>query len=159
MGPIAGPSSKPTSGPTGTKRKHNNRSPEPSDSDDLYGPEPPPVDEPPEKMLKKGPALVDAAANGKATSKGKGKAKAEPPPKASRKAAESIEIDEVEVVEVEDTEVEAASRPTARAAAKSKKPTSTTTRSAKASDKELGRLRQKLADVRHFFSLSHEQSL
>jgi hypothetical protein len=148
VGPIAGPSSKPASGPTGTKRKYNNRPPELSDSDDLYGPEPPPADEPPEKMLKRGSALVGAATNGKATSKGKGKAKAEPPPKTSRKTAESIEVDEVEVVE--DTEVEIVSRPTARATAKSKKQTSTTNRSAKAPDKELGRLRQKLADVRHF---------
>jgi hypothetical protein len=96
-------------------------------------------------MLKKGQVLADAAANGKATSKGKGKAKAEPPPKTSRKAAEPIEIDDVEVTE--GTEVAAVGKLTA---AKSKKTTSTAIRTAKASDKDSSRLRQRLADVRHF---------
>jgi hypothetical protein len=106
---------------------------------------------PAKKGNSKGQILVDAAANGKATSKGKGKAKAEPPPKTSRKAAEPIEVDDVEVIE--ETEAETVVRPSARTtttAAKSKKPTSTTTRTVKSADKELSRLRAKLADVRDF---------
>jgi hypothetical protein len=151
-GPVAGPSSKPASGATGTKRKNTNKSPEPSDSDDLYGTEALAEDDeevivvPPEKKARKGRA--DTAANGKATSKGKGKAKAEPPPKTSRKAAEPIEVDDVEVLD--ETEVETVTRPPARAAAKSKKPATTTARNTKNSDNELSHLRQKLADVRDF---------
>jgi hypothetical protein len=106
---------------------------------------------PAKKGNSKDQILVDAAANGKATSKGKGKAKAEPPPKTSRKAAEPIEVDDVEVIE--ETEAETVVRPSARTtttAAKSKKPTSTTTRTAKSAGKELSRLRAKLADVRDF---------
>ena len=103
---------------------------------------------PPEKKARKGQELADTAANGKANSKGKGKAKAEPPLKTSRKAAEPIDVDDVEVIE--ETEVEAVTRPPARAVAKSKKPASATARSTKSSDKELSRLRQKLADVGDF---------
>jgi hypothetical protein len=151
-GPVAGPSSKPASGATGTKRKNLNKSPDPSDSDDLYGPEVPARDEvlvvPPEKRAKKGQVLTDAAANGKANLKGKGKTKAEPPPKTSKITVEPIDVDDAEVYE--DTEVEAIAKPSARAtASKSKKLTSTTTRNAKTADKELNRLREKLADVRN----------
>ena len=150
-GSVAGPSSKPASGATGTKRK-NNKPPEPSDSDDLYADAPAEDDivvAPPEKKAKKG---QDVAGNGKATSKGKGKAKAEPPPKTSKKAVEPIEVDDVEVIE--ETEADSIARPSMRGtAAKSKKATSTATRNIK-TDKELSRLREKLVDVRNCSTVS-----
>jgi hypothetical protein len=155
-GPVAGPSSKPASGPTGTKRK-NNRSPEPSDSDDLYGPPDPQHAEeaivvPPAKSkAKKG--LADVAANGKPISKGKGKAKAEPPSK-PKAALEPMEVDDDEVEVIEDT---GEAKPTTRGAnAKTTKSATTTTRPAK-NDRELSRLKQSLAEVRlaHLFFTSY----
>lgn len=138
-GAVAGPSSKPATAQTGTKRK--NRTPEPSDVEGRYG-QTEDEEAAGRSKAKKANTGGDAGANGKTSLKGKGKAKADPPPtKVSKKAGTLMEVDEA----VEETDGYATEKPTHRSAAALPKKLP---RQATGSDKELSNLRQKLLDVR-----------
>ena len=136
---AAGPSSLPVAAQAGTKRKK--KSPEPHDAESQYG----------HTEDEEGGAIPntagDAGTNGKTSLKGKGKAKAEPPAKTSKKAGTPMEVTEVDEP-VEDTDGYTTKKPASRPATFSKKKATTASRQPVNSDGELGKLRQKLLDVR-----------
>lgn len=133
---AAGPSSQPVTAQVGTKRKK--KSPEPYDAEAQYG----------HTEDEEGGAIPgDAGTNGKTSLKGKGKARAEPPSKTSKKSGTPMQVTEVDEP-VEDTDGYTTKKPASRPATFSKKKATTASRQPVNSDGELGKLRQKLLDVR-----------